>query len=715
MNEKRKIALLLVVALLTMPLYGNQVVAQPPETADPLLLSNLTLGNSDNAAVALSSSGVAIVVWQQGDGSPYSIWASTGSASGSWSPARALETDGANALSPEASIDDSGWAIASWVQLDGATWRLRGAHMPAGMQWNAPEWISPQGGANVTGANLSNPRGGSLTIVWTEDQALGEEVWARTFIADTGWSSAHRLDTGNTESRRDARIFGMESGAFVATWTEGPPGSSSIWVARRASTGSWDSPTRLNLSATGFDEDASLCTDAAGQENILWVHVEAGSGQLIAANLGPTNQTLDGKVVSTAGAGTIRSAHMACGPAGEVVVAWEERINGTWNPFGAALSSYRPPLSKVNLGVGFQNATSGTRLSGDSDGNAMAAWAQVDDGAYRVWASSYVYGRGWSTPFALANASVGYSARPALASSGAAGAAVTWTQHSGSTTGVFVSVTEPVPLSVETPEPDSVVVQSPILVTGWAGGTESLQINGIQRSPWNDGWFSTAVDLNPGVNRIVVLAETSEGTTRSVVIDVTFFDPVENLSARVDELAADLSLVAGALTSIMLEVGNATFRIVSLETEVTSLSNDVLAGVSDRGVIHSSLQNISAKLSDESVLLSQLANQLEDVERELGDVNSSLAAAYGNLSASIVSLQTVIDANNVRIATLSGRLDNMASEVANLSVDNGSYSPNGSPESGFDISIAVAALALGTGLAALAVVLDMRRRGTNGP
>ena len=76
-------------------------------------------GNAEYPQIAFDSSGNAIAVWYQSNGTRPSIWANRFNAT-SWGSAELIEAgDAGNALSPQIAIDSSGTAIAVWTQSDG--------------------------------------------------------------------------------------------------------------------------------------------------------------------------------------------------------------------------------------------------------------------------------------------------------------------------------------------------------------------------------------------------------------------------------------------------------------------------------------------------------------------------------------------------------------------------------------------------------------------
>ena len=85
---------------------------------------------SDNAGyayypqIAFDRSGNALAVWRQEDGARYNIWANRFNGT-SWRTAELIESDNAgDAVNPQLAFDSSGNALAVWYQYDGTRYNV---------------------------------------------------------------------------------------------------------------------------------------------------------------------------------------------------------------------------------------------------------------------------------------------------------------------------------------------------------------------------------------------------------------------------------------------------------------------------------------------------------------------------------------------------------------------------------------------------------------
>ena len=83
------------------------------------LIETDNAGHASDPQVAFDSSGNAIAVWFQDDGTRYNIWANRFNGT-SWGTAELIETDNVGtAYQPQVAVDSNGNAIAVWSQNDG--------------------------------------------------------------------------------------------------------------------------------------------------------------------------------------------------------------------------------------------------------------------------------------------------------------------------------------------------------------------------------------------------------------------------------------------------------------------------------------------------------------------------------------------------------------------------------------------------------------------
>lgn len=141
--------------------------------------------------VVMDSTGNAIAVWLQrlSDGS-YHIYASRYDVGGgAWGAAGALNTGTAmNIQSHQIAMDSSGNAIVVWEQADGS---IHANRYVAGAGWQGSQVIASQGSMPHIGMNSA----GDAIAVWSDYDGIADMVYANRYVAGTGWEGATLIET----------------------------------------------------------------------------------------------------------------------------------------------------------------------------------------------------------------------------------------------------------------------------------------------------------------------------------------------------------------------------------------------------------------------------------------------------------------------------------------------------------------------------------------
>jgi hypothetical protein len=145
---------------------------------DPQLVETNDAGNAAAPQITMDTLGNATVVWEQLAGlllsSRRDVWANR-LVDGNWLGAQKLETDDAgDARAAQVGSDSSGNAIAVWDQFDGTRLNIFSARFD-GTQWGAPELIEQDNASNATFAQIAvNPAGRALAVWQQRTGAPGD-------------------------------------------------------------------------------------------------------------------------------------------------------------------------------------------------------------------------------------------------------------------------------------------------------------------------------------------------------------------------------------------------------------------------------------------------------------------------------------------------------------------------------------------------------------
>ncbi len=200
----------------------------------PLLLDDA--GTLDmQPQVAMTPSGEAIALWKKLDNPTWpSIWSARYVAGSGWSTPVAVESDNTHrATAPRVAYEQqTGSALAIWVQFDGSVDRLMTNRYTPGTGWGTPLSIgSGSIGSFGTPSLAVDAVNGHAVVAWTRSF----QTWAQRYTANVGWGTPQAAPSPAADSVAYTPV-GVPScaidgnGDAVVVWMGQPGGSSSYSV-----------------------------------------------------------------------------------------------------------------------------------------------------------------------------------------------------------------------------------------------------------------------------------------------------------------------------------------------------------------------------------------------------------------------------------------------------------------------------------------------------
>jgi hypothetical protein len=229
--------------------------------------------------VAISASGNAIAVWQQGDGSYEVIWTNSYTAGTGWGTAVPLETGTAgNSASPQIAMDDLGNAVAAWTQTVDAISHVRAAYRSSLSGWGAATALE-----SYTASAANDPRpgidnSGNAVVVWSQFRSSvldgGNDqfnIFYRRYTQANGWGSASSPLESNTVGNArtpDIAINGL--GSYAVVWTQNDGTRDNIWAIRFLAGSGWSSPKLIETFNAGSAANPKVSLDNADITVAVW-------------------------------------------------------------------------------------------------------------------------------------------------------------------------------------------------------------------------------------------------------------------------------------------------------------------------------------------------------------------------------------------------------------------------------------------------------------
>lgn len=291
-----------------------------------------------------------------------------------------------NLRATDVAVDAKGNAFAVWSQLDtDGTQRIwvNYYNVSTGM-WDVPAPLEKETGSAFNPHVAFDAKGNAMAV-WSQYGGLYDSIYAKRYVAGTGWGAALPLDSVQFDASEPQLAMDFAGNAFVV-WVQrdGAAADSpySIWANRFDAAGSaWGGAKRLESSSSN-SFSPKVATDASGTAVVVWYDV-TGSAPNRVSNI------------------------------------WTNRFNGT--TWGAA------DLVEKQAG----NASEPS-IAMDGKGNAQATWTQSDGARYNIWAKPYSNAnQAWGEPVQVSKQTDGHAYTPQAAFDPAGNAIAVWWQVTG--------------------------------------------------------------------------------------------------------------------------------------------------------------------------------------------------------------------------------------------------------------------------------------------
>ena len=165
--------------------------------------------------IAIDGNGNALATWSQSDGSSVKIWANRYTAGTGWGTAALIEWGGSNAGSQQVAFDSTGNAIAVWQQFDGTHYHIWSNRYTVNVGWGGFPAIIQTDSTGGSTADATVPRiaidiNGNALAVWAQtDGGSFANIWANRYIAGSGWGTT----ATNVQIQINSSVPGLNAGA----------------------------------------------------------------------------------------------------------------------------------------------------------------------------------------------------------------------------------------------------------------------------------------------------------------------------------------------------------------------------------------------------------------------------------------------------------------------------------------------------------------------
>jgi hypothetical protein len=337
--------------------------------------------------VVLDNNGNAIVVWPQIDGTGItSIYANRYIAGSGWGTPEVIENGSGDASSPQIAMDSSGNAIAVWQQEDGTgVYSIYANRYIAGSGWGTAGLIEG-GSGEVGGAEIAMDISGNAIAGWNQDDGTGvRSIYANRYIAGSGWGTATSIESDDINAE-GPEIAVNSSGNAVAIWDQNDGTKNSTHANHYAAGSGWGDAADIGIgTVTGEGNSSKIAMDNDGNAIAVWSQSD-GTVFNIYAN------TYD----SGTGWGTAKTLendpYDAYAP--EIAIDGMGRAIAVWQQSdGKAIRAWAKQYYVGDWETGKTNIESKTRdclgpqIAINENGDAVVVWATFP--SLTIWSSRY--------------------------------------------------------------------------------------------------------------------------------------------------------------------------------------------------------------------------------------------------------------------------------------------------------------------------------------
>jgi len=379
-------------------------------------------GNALSRQVIPEGSGnVALAVLNQDD--EFHIQASQLSEP-AWGVAERIADNAKVATWPQIALDNNGNAFVVWVQKAGASTNIW-ANRFNGAGWGTAEQIEANNG-DVFWPQIAFDNSGNALVIWAQKDGGYMSIWASQFNR-SGWGAAERIEADNAGDALWPQIAFDNNGNALAVWVQKNGVRYNI-QANRFDGASWGTAELIETDNVGDALWPQIAMDSNGNAFVVWAQGD-GTRTNIQANRFNGSSWGVAELIETDNAGDALWPQVAFDSNGNALAVWAQndgvRYNIRANRFNGAHWGSAEQIETDNVEDAFS-----PQIAMDSSGNAFALWAQNDGTRTNIWANRF-NGIGWGVAGLIETDNAGSAFGPQIAFDSSGNAFAVWVQKGG--------------------------------------------------------------------------------------------------------------------------------------------------------------------------------------------------------------------------------------------------------------------------------------------
>jgi uncharacterized protein YbdZ (MbtH family) len=175
-----------------------------------------------------------------------------------------------NAFYPRIAVDSGGNAMAVWQQSDGTRFSIWASRLAPGSGWGKAVLIEPADAGDSEFPQVACDAGGNFMVVWQQTDGTQYNIWANRYVPGSGWENETRIETAGAGNAGYPQIAFAGNGEALAIWEQDEGARFSIWGNRYAAKDGWGIPVQIDGAHTGNSVTPQLAIDSNGNALAVW-------------------------------------------------------------------------------------------------------------------------------------------------------------------------------------------------------------------------------------------------------------------------------------------------------------------------------------------------------------------------------------------------------------------------------------------------------------
>jgi hypothetical protein len=294
---------------------------------------------------------------------------------------------------PDVGGDGNGNAMAVWLAYDGLLYHIYAQKFSVTNGWTATETIADLAINEVpAGLKVAMYGQGNALVAWHQNGGQTFGVFAKRFLASSGWEQATRIGFGGSAPvtsgyRGSPQIAVNTSGKAVAVWEQPGGGFLDSIIASYYTPGTGWTPVTTIENGAGHAEEPVVSIDPAGNALSIWKQTD-GTAFSIWSNSFTIGSGWGTATLVEAGISPTFSPALAMDASGNALAIWLQPSNILVNRFEPG-TGWKGTTLLWNSGF-----ASPPDIAMNADGHAVVVWGE----ASHILSSRYTASSGWTAP-----------------------------------------------------------------------------------------------------------------------------------------------------------------------------------------------------------------------------------------------------------------------------------------------------------------------------